>query len=315
MGELRKDYILDKWVVIAAVRSKRPLEFKVKPVKKAKGKDYFAPGNESMTPPEIYRLEDDKGKWKIRVFPNKFPAEILSEDYKVENHNKYFTFSPSYGKHEVIVETPDNRQLWDLSAQEYVDVLKTYSMRIEELEKLPHIKYVSVFKNHGLEAGTSIVHSHSQLIASGLMNNNVLEKIQALKNFDSCPYCEIVDIEKASHRRCFENDTFAAFCPYASRFNFEVCVFPKSHIKRLSELDEKGYHDFADIMLKVLKKLKELNVPYNYYLHYSPKGEDMHMHMIITPRVSVRAGFEFSSDIVITMMQPENAAKFYRGEE
>lgn len=315
MGELRKGYITDRWVIIATERGKRPHKFKGEAITKTEGVDFFAPGNEDKTPNEVYRLEDDEGNWKIRVFPNKFPAETLEENYKVESHNKYFTFAPSYGKHEVIVETPDDRQLWDLSVEEYVDVLKTYNLRIGEIEKIPHIKYVTLFKNHGLKAGTSIVHSHSQLIASSIMNQYVRRKLDALNRYDSCPYCEIVEIEKNSDRRCFENDTFVAFCPYASAFNFEVWVFPKSHLRSLADLDDSGYHDLADIMLNVLKKLKELNIPYNYFLHYSPVGEDMHFHIEITPRISVRAGFEFSSDIVITMMPPENAAKFYRGEE
>ncbi|MCK5026359.1 MAG: galactose-1-phosphate uridylyltransferase [Nanoarchaeota archaeon] len=315
MGELRKDYILDRWVIIASDRMKRPHEFKIKDTAKQKGVCYFCPGNEDKTPPEIYRLADKKGNWKIRVFPNKFPAETLEGQYDIQTHNKYFTFSSSYGEHEIIAETPDHdRQLWDLSQKEVVDLLKVYDLRITEMEKIPHVKYVSVFKNHGEKAGTSLLHSHSQIIASNIINQNVAAEVEAAKRYDSCPYCEIVSIEKNSDRRCFENDSFAAFCPYAAQFNFEVWIFPKKHICRLSELDNKGYKDLADIMLKVLGKLKELNVSYNYFLHYSPIGENLHFHIEVAPRLSIRAGFEFSSDIVITIVPPEDAAKFYRGE-
>ena len=316
MGELRKDYILNRWVIIASERKKRPHEFKNESKAEKKGVCYFCPGNEDKTPPEKFLINDEKGKWKIRVFENKFPAERLEGQYYVETHNKYFTFSSSYGVHEIIVETPDhNKQLWDLSEEEFVEVLKVYEKRITELEKTPHIKYVSVFKNHGEKAGTSLLHSHTQIIASNIINQNVFAEVKAAKKYDSCPYCEITEIEKGSERRCFENDMFAAFCPYASRFNFEAWILPKMHIRRLSDLDDNGYLQLAEIFLKVLRKLRELNVSYNFFIHYSPDGEDLHLQIHITPRLSIRAGFEFSSDIVITIVPPEDAAKFYRGEE
>ena len=316
MGELRKDYILDRWVIIASERRKRPHEFKIEDTAEQKGVCYFCPGNEDKTPSEIYRLADKKGGWKIRVFPNKFPAETLEGQHEIHTHNKYFTFSSSYGEHEIIAETPDHdRQLWDLSQKEVVDLLKVYDLRITELEKVPHVEYVTVFKNHGKKAGTSLVHSHSQIIASNIINQNVAAEVEAAKKYyDSCPYCEIISIEKNSDRKCFENDSFAAFCPYAAQFNFEVWIFPKKHICRLSELNNKGYKDLADIMLKILGKLKELNVSYNYFLHYSPIGENLHFHIEVAPRISIRAGFEFSSDIIVTIVTPEDAAKFYRGE-
>ncbi len=316
MGELRKDYILDRWVIIASERSKRPHEFKSKSKKEKKGLCYFCPGNEDKTPPEKFCIDDKQGNWKIRVFDNKFPAEKLEGQFDIQTHNKYFTFSSSYGVHEIIVETPDHdKQLWDMSEEEFAEVLKVYDMRIRELEKLQHIKYVSIFKNHGEKAGTSLLHSHTQIIASNIINQNVAAEAEAVKRYESCPYCEIVDIEKTSDRRCFENDKFAAFCPYASRFNFEAWVLPKMHIKRLSDLDDNGYLQLADIFLRVLRKLKELNAPYNFFIHYSPKGEDLHLQIHITPRLSIRAGFEFSSDIIITIVPPEDAAGFYRDHE
>lgn len=316
MGELRKDYILDEWVIIASARGKRPHEFKAEEGGAVSGKScFFCPGNEDKTPEEIYRLEDKKGGWKVRVFPNKFPAETLEGQHEIQTHNKYYTFSSSYGEHEVVVETPDHKkQLWDLSVKEYIDILKVFDMRIRELEKLPNIKYVNVFKNHGSKAGTSLVHSHSQIIACNILNQNVEQEMKAIKNYDSCPYCEIIESEKKSDRRCFENNGFVAFCPYASKFNFELWILPKKHITRLEQLDEQGYKDLAELYRKALKKLKKLNASYNTFFHYSPDSGNLHLRLVIAPRMSVRAGFEFSTDILITAMPPEEAAKFYRGE-
>ena len=73
MGELRKDYILDRYVIIADERAKRPHQFKEEKEIKKEKICYFCSGNEHLTPPEIARYPQSD-KWEIRVFPNKFPA-------------------------------------------------------------------------------------------------------------------------------------------------------------------------------------------------------------------------------------------------
>jgi len=108
--------------------------------------------------------------------------------------------------------------------------------------------------------------------------------------------------------------TFVAFTPYASRFNFEVWIFPKKHVINLNELNDKELLDLAIILKKIVVKLKRLNASYNFFFHYAPKGEDLHFHIEITPRFAIWAGFEFSSNAVINSVSPEDAAKFYRGE-
>jgi len=315
--ELRKDYILDRWVVIAAHRSKRPNDFrqekKTKPRKK--GVCFFCPGNENLTPKEIGRIEKNK-KWIIRWFPNKFPAVSKEGNPEIRHDNKYFTYSDAYGVHEIIVETPNHeKQLADLSEEHIKQVLEVYAERIKELSKLPETKYVLVFKNEGEEAGTSLIHSHTQLVTYNKIPKQVQDKIEASKKYSHCPYCEIISKEKNSHRRVFENDNFLSFCPYASRFNYEIWIFPKKHIKNITEMDNKMLIDLASMMKKILLKLKEINHSYNFFLHYSPEGEDLHFNIEICPRRAIWAGFELSSGEIINSVSPEDAAKFYRGEE
>lgn len=310
--ELRKDYILDKWVIISTERKNRPREFKSDTAKN-ETVCFFCPGNEHLTPWEIGRVQEGNS-WKFRWFLNKFPA-VNPEGYPlIQTHNDFFTFAAAYGFHEVVVETPcHDKQLWDFSSEDLERLFKVYNFRINELSRLSDISYVVVFKNHGKEAGTSLVHSHSQVVGVNFMPEAV--KAECAKSKGDCPYCRIVDIEKGSHRRCFENDNFAAFTPYASRFPYEIWVFPKRHLKTLNDFNDKDYTDLADIMQKILSKLKEINAPYNYFFHYSPKGENLHFHVEILPRLATWAGFEFSTETIINAVPPEDAAKFYRGEE
>ncbi len=314
MAELRKDYILNRWVIIATERAKRPHEFKKETIKKKEGSCNFCPGNENLTPAEIMRFPQT-GPWKIRVFPNKFPAVKLEGTYEIKTHNKFYTFADAYGNHEVIVETPSSKkQLWDLDSEEIKEILSVYVERINYLSKLPGITYVQVFKNHEAAAGTSISHSHSQIIAYEKIPHVVEDEIKYSKQYadGGCSYCAIIQKEKDSHRRCFENNNFIAFCPYGSRFPFEIWIFSKQHITMLNECN---LDDLSSIIKQILKKIKELNAPYNFMIHYSPTKEDnLHFHIEFIPRLSTWAGFEYSGTI-INSMPPENAAKFYRGEE
>jgi UDPglucose--hexose-1-phosphate uridylyltransferase len=148
MPELRKDYVLDRYVIIATERGKRPHQVNAVKSQEAK-KCFFCPGNESDTPPEIYRVAGKKG-WKIRVFANKFPAVADAGNPVITTDNSYYTFADAIGRHEVIVETPDHEmQLADLDPEHIAQVLDVYKLRHASLLEVDGVKYVAIFKNSG----------------------------------------------------------------------------------------------------------------------------------------------------------------------
>jgi len=310
MNELRKDYILDRWVIIAEERKKRPREFKKEESEKTVKTCSFCPGNEKLTPKEIGRLEY-KNKWKLRWFPNLFSfVEPKCKKFKSD-----FKKECAYGFHEVLVETPEHdKQLSDLSEEDIRDVLKVYALRIKELSEDKCVKYVLVFKNNGRQAGTSLVHSHTQIATLDMIPSYVMEKMEAVKKAKKCPYCSIIKKEARSERRIMENKDFIAFAPFASRFNYEAWLFPKKHITNITLLDESKLLNLAKILKRILIKLADINAAYNFYLHYgfNKKGLDLHFHIEITPRIATWGGFEYSSGIIINSVSPERAARFYR---
>ncbi|RJQ21409.1 galactose-1-phosphate uridylyltransferase [Candidatus Woesearchaeota archaeon] len=308
MAELRKDYFLDRWVLIAPKRGKRPHEIEQKELHH-EGVCSFCPGNESMTPREIGRIPQNGG-WAVRWFPNPFAALVPEGNAAPRTDNRFFTFAGGFGHQEVIAETPrHDKQLADLSEGEIAQVLEVYARRIVELEKKERIAYVSVFKNHGFQAGTSIVHSHSQVWAMGVIPRDVQEKLRASAKFLRCPYCAVIDVESVGARRCFENADFIAFTPYASRFNYEVWVLPRQHVSRFEQLNVKS---LAAILKKVLVRVG--NLDYNLTVTYAPKGRDLHVHLELLPRVALWGGFELGTGVIVNAVSPEDAARFYRGE-
>ena len=320
MHELRKSYILNRWVIINTERSKRPQDFiKDRPKAKEEGSCPFCPGNEKLTPPEISRIEEN-GKWQMRVFPNKYPAVTLDGNSETEKEGPFFTRGDGYGKHEIIVETPNHKEmLAELSEERIKQLLELYIQRITALKKVKGIEHIAVFKNFGAEAGSSINHEHSQIIAYNRPSTNVDREARAVlaywRKHRKCPWCEIIEVERKGPRRCFENDSFLAFAPYASRFAFEIAIFPKKHFDSLAEINGKELDDLAEILKKILGKLKELNAPYNLYLHESPKGKKLHFHFKVNPRLLSWGGFELSTGTIINTVAPEQAAEFYRKEE
>ena len=187
MPELRYNPLIDTWVIIASERSKRPSDFPAKEEKKDTGTCPFCPGNEHMTPPETLSLRENDGEnagsWLIRAFPNKFAAlKSNGESSRIEMEGIYEKM-PGVGVHEVIVETPDhNRHLKDETEDHIFKILKAWQQRYSELKKDSRIKYTQLFKNHGAAAGASLVHPHSQLIATPFVPVNIAEEIENLND-------------------------------------------------------------------------------------------------------------------------------------
>jgi len=314
MGVIRKDYILDRWIYYATGRNKRPMEFEEDEVKEISSSKtcFFCPGNEHLTPPEIGRVEH-KNSWKIRWFPNKFPAVELKGNPKIKTKNKFLKEGKNYGTHEVIAETNDHKkQLADLSIEHIKEILDVYILRIKALSKLKGVKYVTVFKNKGPLAGTSLVHSHTQISTLPVLPSDVMNEIKAASNYKRCPYCDIIKLESKNKRKVIVNKNIVAFAPFASRFNYEVWIFPKRHVKNITAMYNEELYDLATVLKKILVKLKKVSASYNFFLHYAPIGYDLHFHIEVMPRIAKWGGFELSTGATINSIMPEDAARFYR---
>ncbi len=311
MGIIRKDYILERYVFYATSRGSRPVEFRRIVKQKPSGMCYFCPGSETQTPDEIGRY-GSAVQWTIRWFKNKFPAVEPKGNPKLSGL-PFLKVSSNYGVHEVIVETPRHEeQLAELSAEQTSQLLKVYRERIAALSKDGNCKYVQVFKNHGRDAGTSLIHEHSQVVSVPQLPTAVKEECDASKKSRRCPYCAIIKKEAKSKRLIAENSAFIAFAPFASRFNYEAWIFPKKHLRTFDDFSESDFLKCASLLKKILIKLQRMDASYNYHIHYSPKKENLHFHIEITPRIATYGGFELGTGFVINSVMPEDAAAYYR---
>lgn len=314
-NELRSDYFLDRQVIISVGRGKRPHDYLTMADSASSQKAqtcYFCPGNEHLTPAETSR-EEEGGKWALRVFPNMFPAATQEEGEASAQ------LMSAYGYHEVIVESPDHdKTVADLPVERIAQVLRVYSERVEAMLADPRVKYALVFKNHGRVAGASLAHTHSQIISVPVVPKLIRDEVEGAERYalrrGSCPLCDAWKEESTGLRAIWEDENVCAFAPYASRSPMEAWVMTKRHIQELKDLTSEEALSFAKALKLVLSRLKGgLNdASYNLYFHASPRGADLHLHAEILPKLSILAGFELGSDIVINTMPPETAAEFYR---
>jgi len=337
MPELRKDPIIGRWVIIATERAKRPTDFKPSVSKPAKEKICpFCEGNEKLTSPEIVakRADDsqaNKPGWKVRVVPSYSPVLKSDGDLGKKPHGIY-DMMEGIGAHEVVIETPEHIDSMSLLAVDQIEeVLKVYKERILSLERDERFKYVLVFKNHKIAAGsTSIAHSRSQLIALPACPKNVKGELEGAKRYydykDRCVYCDMLTQEaKENKRLILDMGGFMAIAPFASRFPFETWILPKKHAAYFCKISDKGIKGLAKMLKEILGRINNLlsDPPYNYILHTAPYrrakpgywatiDHDFHWHLEIIPRLTKVAGFEWGTGFYINPMAPEEAAKFLR---
>jgi len=332
MPELRQNIITREWVIIATERAKRPDQFSRKreevPVLPERDSSCpFCPGNEESTPPEIYRVGDERcAVWKVRVVENKFPALVPSVEpwRKIEGIKRSMN---GIGKHEVVIETPiHNTTLALLSLKEIELVLNTYRMRYIELAKNKYAPMIIIFRNHGEMAGTSLVHPHSQIIATPVVPAQIRYRMEiAMQYFDDtgeCIGCHMMKEEmKVKERIICENEHFVSFVPYAALSPFHTWIFPKRHFSSFGNIREDEVKSLAKMLKTVLLKLyRGLNNPdYNYCIRSAPCDEGeldyFHWYLTIVPRLTKTAGFELGSGMFINVSIPENDASFLRNVE
>ncbi len=299
-AQIRRDSLLGRVSIIAEGRNKRPHEDS-RVVVREKKICFFCPGNEALTPPTISRFPSS-GQWQIRVFRNKFPA-----------------LEPPLGDHEIIVETEHHeKSLEDLSTDRIVHVFQMWKERAEVLSQ--KYKHVSIFKNFGPEAGASLHHSHSQIIASNftppLLGLEASSSQKYHHREGSCPWCDKLKLADLEGRVGLTDSRAVSITPEAPRFPYEVWIVPKKHIPTLSNLKNPDLRSMASLLKKILLRLKALgSVSYNMVLHSAPPGaeEYMHFHIEILPRIGKHAAYELGEGVYIVSVSPEEAADFYQG--
>lgn len=340
MPELRKDPIVQRWVIIAAERGQRPSDLRADtPIREVAPKACpLCPHNEDRTPPEVYAIRPNGSRpntpgWLVRVVPNKFPA-LQQEGEARRRGLGLFDVMDGVGVHEVVIESPDHNADWDTLSPEHLHlVLKTYQARLTALMQDSRFRYILVFRNYGVQAGASLSHPHSQVIALPIVPQLPKEELNTARHHylekERCIFCDLIYQEQQLQQRVvYESEHLIALSPFAARFPYEVHFFPKHHSHDFTRADDPITADLAIALHRLVKAVKELlgNPSYNFVLHTAPNPiprpgrpdfwgtlpYDYHWHLEFIPRLTRIAGFEWGTGFYINPVAPEVAAAALR---
>lgn len=332
LNEFRQDLVSGDWVLFAAGRSKRPH------ATEHPGAD-IVPGIEPNQPqcpfddPRssgqeiISEYKKDNGELWLTVMTNKYPAVASGLCMPVETKGP-FSFTAANGFHDVLSTRDHERSLPDFSVEETAIILKAYRERYLEIAKNECGEYIQIFHNHGRNAGASVAHPHSQIMSTPILPPVVARSLSGSANFfhqhNKKAHDTIIGWEVEQKKRLvFENDLFIAFCPFTSKRPYEIRIFPKISNARFETTDQAGLEACAETLNFCLRQLSKLfgnQFSFNYFIHTAPVRESAqlpfsefyHWHIEILPHYSTLAGFDFSTGIIVNVIDPDEAAEQLR---
>jgi UDPglucose--hexose-1-phosphate uridylyltransferase len=329
MSELRRDPIVGRWVIVDTDHPNKPEDFEYEQYIPKGGVCPFCYGNESMTPPEINSFRDpntgpNTPGWQVRVVPNKFPALQIEGELNRTGVGMYDK-SNGIGAHEVLIESPyHSKDISDLLSQEVENIIAMSCLRAKDLIKDKRFKYLLLFRNYGHAAGASLEHTHTQIVALPMVPKNVMEEIRGAQNYfeyrERCVFCDIIRQETQEKERIIlENKYFLSFCPFVSRFPFEIWIIPKRHNAYFYQMPEEEIPYLATILKDTITRIKKvfINLSYNFIVHSSPVNgntgiEYYHWHIELMPKLTRVAGFEWGTGFYIDPTPPELAVEYLK---
>ena len=193
---------------------------------------------------------------------------------------------PAFERQEVVVHSPRHvRSFAELTDEELDAVAVAWKSRREAAQG-EGFPYVHALVNEGRDAGSSLPHSHSQLVWLREAPPAVaVEHPAALAELLAEPGLQIVEL-----------DGLRAVAHRAGRLPYETLIggdpFELGAALRL--------------LREVVRRLRAIEgtVPWNAWLH------DTHLELV--PRLSVLAGVELGAGIYVNTVAPEDAAAALR---
>jgi len=321
MGEMRKDYVLERYMIIS------PDNGKTTEAKKCP----FCPGNESLTNPSLLslvakdgmlqRLQDSEDNfvenWVVRVFESRNPAVSISTENSYSDRPLYS--EPAYGYHYIVVASSNHKDsLATIDSEQWSNVLVVIQDRLRWLYTQKGVTYVSIFVNHGKEAGSQISHPHLNIVTFSTIPPLIEEEAEAshkiLNEKGVCAMCQTVTAETGGPRQVLQTEGYIAFCPWAPSHPFEFWICPKKHTTSLSKITQKEINDLSLILRATLGGLTNQikNISYNLVFHLSPEKKNsrqIHWHIEVYPITAAWSGLERGYGVFLNKTSPEKAAE------
>jgi len=146
-----------------------------------------------------------------------------------------------------------------MSSDHVALILDTYARRTKDLRRDERFRHTIVFRNYKGEAGASLTHPHSQLIALPFIPELTRQKLNSAREYyhrkERCIFCDLLEQEMSmpeQERVIYCNDCFVILSPFAARFPFSVEIYPLKHSHDFVEMDAATQLALADALQFIL---------------------------------------------------------------
>ncbi|MFZ0042137.1 MAG: DUF4921 family protein [Solirubrobacteraceae bacterium] len=320
MSEVRVDPLTGQRVIVAGDRVTRPgggLRAAPRP-ELARGDDPFAAGNEDRTPPEVYALRPGGGPadspgWQVRVVPNLYPALTAGAPTPPASANPdLFWAGPARGAHEVVVNAPESvTSLGELEAEQVVVAVDVWR---ERMRAHADSACVHLIVNEGVEAGSSLPHTHAQLYALEFVPAAIARERErfgayATRTMGGNLLADLVQNEVRLRERIVAIDSEAVLmAPYGSRVPYQLMIAPRVPRMRFEDDGPTGAVMLHDAIGRLARWLGA-SPPLNLWVRTAPSGAESFCWRIdILPRLTHLAGLELGAGVNLNIVAPETAA-------
>lgn len=317
--EFRQDIFTGEWVLVSTNRNHRPHTLINNEIKISNLSNLINPFADIIAGKSkeniILEIKDEKQESQVFVVKNIYPLLKSTESPKYQIEGPYH-FVEGEGEHEVVIYREEDTQIRDFSIKKLALIFKAFQARSLELMKNKHIRYIAVIHNHGYQAGASISHPHSQIIATPIVPDGVerivegVEKYYRSNNRDLAQV--IIDYEQNVKQRIIvENDYFIALSPYASRVAYEVEIYPKYPQAHFAYSNQVELYNLAKIYKFILQSYytKIGDIDYNMAIITAPVDGNLYKgfrwFIRLTPRINFVGGYEIGTDTDICVVSPE----------
>jgi UDPglucose--hexose-1-phosphate uridylyltransferase len=267
----------------------------------------FCPGS-GRVPPD----------YDVYLYPNDFPAFAPDADpftpHACGDSEDIFDTTGAHGACDVVLYSPDHKLLPSaLTTETWRKVVGLWTERSRELISRNDIAQICIFENCGEFIGVTMPHPHGQIYAMPFVPPTIRTEVDSLARYASrhtgaCLFCDLLSKEtKARERIVAENDAFVAFVPFAARFPAEGLIYPRRHVRYLTELTDLESQQLADLISLMRRKYdnlygfqlplmmlvkqaptREHAAPYHFHVQFLPLQRSATKHKYLA---SIETGF------------------------
>lgn len=268
----------------------------------------FCAGHEHLAPTDVLRAPADPSlPWRARIIPNRYPIVTDPPEGVAAP-------GAARGVHDVIVESPRHDvSILAVDDDAWVASWDLARERLARLSRRGDLAWGTVFKNSGAEAGASLAHVHSQLVALDF----VPAAVAAGFGPGAAGAGEILASAAGDGRIVAESERHVALVPTAPRQPCETWILPRTPAPWFHAAAATCVEELARFVRDVVERIGTVRprADYNWWLLQAPfagGAPGRGWRLEIVPRISPLAGFELGTGCHVCIETPAESARKLR---